>query len=106
MTFNQICDKRVLVSRLVGDLGEMFDAFNRDWSTKWQREHPEPEAWRTIVDFAKCSLPTIDCDFPPISLHQWKAAVKRKKISSATGPDGVSRADLLSMPDFLDESIT
>lgn len=99
--FNQICDKRVLVSRLVGDLGEMFDAFNREWSTKWQREHPEPEAWRTIVDFAKCSLPTIDCDFPPISLHQWKTAVKRKKISSATGPDGVSRADLLSMPDFL-----
>ena len=99
--FDAIDDKRLLVTRLTGELSEMFEAFNAEWSSKWQREHPEPEAWRTIVDFAKCSLPTISCDFPPISLGQWKAAVKKKKLQSATGPDGISRSDLLALPDFL-----
>ena len=86
--FENISDRRVHVSQLIGELGQMFDAFNKEWSTKWQREHPEPEAWSTIVDFAKCSLPTIEYDFPPISLHQWKAAVKKKRSVVQLVPTG------------------
>ena len=37
-------------------------------------------------------------ELPPISYEQWIRAVKKKKTRAATGPDGLSKIDLLHMP--------
>ena len=37
-------------------------------------------------------------DYRPITVATWRAAVRRKHARSSTGPDGVSRVDLLLLP--------
>ena len=39
--------------------------------------------------------------YEPITARQWRPAVRSKRPTSAAGPDGISRADLLLMPDDL-----
>ena len=99
--FEAIKHSSVKTSRLIGELGEMFQTFKEEWQTKWQRDHPNPEAWHEIVEFAKLALPKGDFHFPKITVEQWKQTVKNKKARSATGPDGISRADLLALPELL-----
>lgn len=103
--FEKISQSTVVTSRIVGDLNEMFQAFNDEWKEKWQRDHPDPEAWNAIVDFAKVALPRGEYRFPKITVAQWKQTVKNKKHTSATGPDGISRADLLALPDSLTQKL-
>ena len=45
--------------------------------------------------------PSQPLPYEPVTASQWRQAVRAKKPSSAPGPDGVSRADLLLMPDDL-----
>ena len=103
--FDKISKSSIQTSRLVGELEEMFQAFNQEWQSKWQRDHPDPEAWSAIVEFAKVALPKGNFQFPKITVELWKQTVKKKKHTSATGPDGISRADLLALPDSLTQNL-
>ena len=91
---------------MVGNLTEMFAAFNQEWSSRWQRhEDVNEDRWTTIIDFAKMSLPSKTMSFGPITLPQWKKALQSKKRKTASGADGVTRADLIAMPDSLTQSL-
>ena len=99
-TFNE--GQSITSSTLVGDLTEMFEAFNQEWSKRWQRhEDVNEERWKTIIDFAKMSLPSKTMKLEPITISQWKKALQSKKRKTASGADGVTRSDLLAMPDSL-----
>ena len=91
---------------IVGNLAEMFQEFNKEWSKRWQRhENVNDERWTTIIEFAKLALPTKQMTFRPITLQQWKQALQSKKRKTASGADGVSRSDLLHMPNKLTEKL-
>ena len=83
----------------VGELGEMFELFRQEWAPRWQKHQERiPDTWRTLIDFAKSSLPAGQMQLTPISAEEWHQSLQRKKKHTATGPDGVSRKDLMSIP--------
>ena len=85
----------------VGDVRAVFDAFSALWSPMWNKHMDTPaEHWEPLMQQIASQVPRPSQAFvlQPISCEQWLAAAKRRPVSSATGPDGVSRNDLLLMP--------
>ena len=93
---------QVICPQLVGDVEEILRAFADEWTPRWNVQPAWPDShWNAIVDFAKVALPTAHGDFPPITRDIWTQTLQSKKKRSAVGPDGLSRADLLHMPDSI-----
>ena len=81
----------------VGNLDALFDAFRDQWNARWNRHTTvHADRWRVIVDFARAVIPPVQ--HPPLQLNPGllRAIIKSKKKTSATGLDGVSRADLVA----------
>ena len=84
----------------VGSRKEVF-AFEELWKQWWgKHSQTTDDAWTPFVDMCDRALPTSadTMPYPNISIQEWDHAVKRKKTRTATGPDGVSREDLMNMP--------
>lgn len=84
-----------------GTTAEVFEAFRNYWAPKWNRHASISEdRWDSFVQSCEHLLPTPTNPivFEPITVDQWLSTVRSKKVHTATGPDGVSRVDLLSMP--------
>ena len=92
----------------IGCLTELFAKFSDEWSARWDRHlHDDDTRWEPIIDFARLALPqTIQMEYNPITVHQWTSTLKSKSKRSATGPDGVSRQDLLHLPQKATEAVT
>ena len=85
--------------RHLGTLPELFAEFQNEWVPRWQRHLDIPaDQWSPILQFIEHAIPTRKCTFAPLSIAKWEATVKSKKKRAATGPDGVSRQDMLHMP--------
>ena len=98
--------EKITSSTLIGKLQDIFQEFNNEWSARWQRHiDVSEERWDTIIQFARQALPSKPMIFEPISLQQWKQALESKKRKTASGADGVTRADLLAMPDALTQQL-
>eukprot|EP00435_Cladocopium_sp_Y103_P026669 s1004_g6.t1 len=85
---------------------QVFRAFFDLWDPLWNKHrNSEPSQWEPFVSKLKdsCPQPAEPCILEPISLEQWRAAVIGKKPTTSTGPDGVSREDLMRMPTTLQE---
>ena len=84
--------------RLLGDLPSLFRAFGDEWAKRWMKhENVDPARWNGLLsDFAGEAF-CEPCEVATITVEVWRAAVKAKHPFSATGLDGVSRADLLAM---------
>lgn len=81
----------------IGELDALFDAFRDQWNARWNKHGSvHPDRWQVIVHFARVVIPPVE--HPPLHLTPslLRAIVQSKKKSSATGLDGVSRADLLA----------
>ena len=79
----------------------MFDQFQDLWHTKWDRhKNTEPTRWHAFESCVNHHVRPPDHDMPyhRITPEQWIHEVRRKKSSTAVGPDGVAKADLLNMP--------
>ena len=79
----------------------MFTQFATLWHAKWDKHRDEPsERWTAIGQFIDDKLPGPPGEMPyrPITPQQWIKAVRGKRSQTATGPDGVSKQDLLSLP--------
>ena len=74
--------------------------FERFWSAFWQR-HSDPSTvdWSRFTAFAQAYLPRGQLTLMPISLEQWRSALRRFKPRAARGPDGFAKLDLLNMSD-------
>ena len=93
----------VFQSTSVADRSAVFAAFVDLWKPMWTRhQDADPAKWNPFVQ-RLLSLPGAQIAMPitPITVTQWERAVANKKGRTATGPDGVSRTDLLRMPQAL-----
>ena len=85
----------------VGDLAQVFQAFRDLWAPMWNKHEDTPfSRWEPLLGTLFEIVPKPGVPFPwqPITLAQWQESLKRRKSKSATGPDGISREDLLNMP--------
>ena len=87
----------------VAHRSKVFEAFEDLWKPMWMKhQDAPPERWDQFVQRlsgvagANESMP-----WPPIQAEEWLAAAKAKRSRTATGPDGVSRLDLVHMPQSL-----
>ena len=85
---------------LIGHLDQLFEQFAGEWSQRWDRHKDLPEDhWDAVLDFFRQAFPKQEnFDLPPMTYEIWMQAVKKKKTRAATGPDGLSKEDLLRMP--------
>eukprot|EP00435_Cladocopium_sp_Y103_P023602 s1561_g5.t1 len=100
-------DDQVSQNDHLGSLPDMFAAFAKEWSRRWDRHiGVDDSRWQPIIDFAKTALPQIPpMQYTKIEYPEWIQAVRKKPRKAATGPDALSRQDLLKMPRDLAEKL-
>lgn len=94
----------IMQPRVIGDVLEVFQAFQRLWMPMWNRhETTEPSRWEPFVHNMLQQVPSPAHEMPlqPISENEWTKAINGKRKRTATGPDGVSKLDLSNMPPCL-----
>eukprot|EP00435_Cladocopium_sp_Y103_P038615 s1411_g10.t1 len=91
---------RISQEEYIGDLATLFDRFGQEWTKRWDRHlHTDPQRWDPVVSFAHQVLPVPPpMEYKPLTVQDLDEAIKRKSKKAATGPDGLSRADLLRWP--------
>ena len=80
---------------------DMFTQFADLWTKRWDKHRDTPgDTWQPFCQFVETHLPQPPEDMPyhPITLQVWMKEVQRKRSSTAAGPDGVSKQDLMNMP--------
>ena len=85
----------------VADLPSLFRAFGANWSKYWMRHaNVDVARWRQIsrMDAEPPARPYCAME---LTVSLWRATARAKHAFTATGPDGVSRYDLLALPDAL-----
>lgn len=89
--------------KFVGELQELFQAFGKEWTKRWDRHKDlPPDHWSPILDCFKQFFPSCpEQNFPEITLDLWRNTLRKKKTRAAVGPDAWSRDDLLRLPDDL-----
>ena len=84
----------------LGTRSEVLTEFENLWMQYWGRhENTDPNRWQPFIDMCSTVLPPPPAPMPcqPITPCSWKRALQRRKATSATGPDGISRQDLINM---------
>ena len=83
-----------------GDTQELFSAFAKEWERRWDRHKNVPASqWYEICQFGRKVISPVSFDLPDFTPAILRNTLRAKKKSSASGLDGVSLADLCSMPD-------
>ena len=92
-------DEHIHIKQLVGDIPTILEAFEQEWAPRWQKHNDVPtEEWQAAKDLLKAAMPQNTKAFPPITPQLWKKTISKKRKGAAVGPDGVSKQDLLNMP--------
>ena len=89
--------------RLMGQLPDLFAAFEDQWSRLWNRHAEVPASqWDQIIGFARSQLQKVEGGSLDLSADAITSTLRSKSKHAATSLDGVSRADLLalSQPDI------
>ena len=69
------------------------------WNSRWGKHRDvNPNQWSQIIQFAQRKIFGPSCAMAPLVYDTWIAAVRGYKTTSARGPDGWAREDLLHMP--------
>ena len=91
---------KIRQDRMVAELDNLFQKFSDEWTARWDRHiSVADDHWDPINEFFETSMPPCpEIELPTITPEVWIASLKAKKSHAATGPDGWSRADLISMP--------
>ena len=88
--------------QLCGTVEALSQEFLATWKERWQRHTEVPlDRWNGILDFARQHLPQGHFDWPSVDVPILKHLVSSKKPTTASGPDGVSIADLKAVPDAM-----
>ena len=91
-------------TQLQGNPSEVVAAFVNLWRPMWNKHAEVPDSrWDELHSRILDVIPSPKQELvlPPITLEEWKKCVRGKKARTAAGPDGISRADLLNMPNDL-----
>ena len=91
---------KISQEKYVGELTALFDQFGQEWTKRWDRHlQIDPSRWDPIIAFAETVLPKPPpMEYHAITVEEWDCALRHKSKKAATGPDGVSRQDLLEWP--------
>ena len=88
----------VLQPKRIGKLEHVFQAFIEYWSSMWSAHANVPASqWDQIMDFTATRVGRVELPPAPIHVAILRATAKSKKSTAATGLDGVSRHDVLSL---------
>ena len=95
--------RQVKQERHIAALPDVFRAFGEAWSARWlKHSNVEVERWHLAVAHMDQVLPpSAPMPYLPVTPAQWRAAVMSKKATTAAGPDGIARLDLVLLPDDL-----
>ena len=94
--------KEISQVRHAGSLIEVFSEFGQQWGARWMRHSDASlDHWQTVLDGLAGQVHFPQMELCPITLQEWRRAVRDKSARSVPGPDGISREDLLYMPDAL-----
>ena len=78
----------------------ILQEFATVWKDRWNRHaQVAPGQWDDICGFCSHFFRPLGWEFPPWSLPSLRQAITHKKRTAATGPDGISRRDLIAIPD-------
>lgn len=93
--------------KLIGSINTMCEMFIDEWSKRWDRhKDTPPSTWTPLVDFFRAAYPEQPTmPLEKITIQMWKRTIKRKKKHAASGPDGWTRNELLSLPDDITMAI-
>lgn len=93
--------------KFVGQLEDLFQRFQDEWQSRWDRHLNTPESrWDPLFEFYKLAQEQgPEQMYHPITKERWLQSLKKKKTNAAQGPDGWTRKDLLMLPDDLTEAI-
>eukprot|EP00438_Fugacium_kawagutii_P010060 Skav222709 [mRNA] locus=scaffold1661:97954:102885:+ [translate_table: standard] len=83
------------------DAKALFGQFEDMWMRRWDKHRfVSDETWTPFCNMVTSLVPKPDAymEHHPISVEQWYAAVRAKKVKTACGPDGITRMDLLKCP--------
>ena len=81
-------------------LPDLFEAFESFWSRLWNKHADVPDSqWDNIIGFAASQLRPLPFSRPVFTTNSVRRCLLRKSARSATGLDGVARADLLALSD-------
>ena len=90
----------IILRNFVSDTEGICSRLTEHWSQRWcQISAQSPEQIGKVLDFARAFLPRLDFQLAPLTIQDWRQALKRMKIAAARGADGISRLDLLSLSD-------
>ena len=84
----------------------ILESFRQEWEPRWRRtKEVLPSQWEQIAKFVEATVPRAQWHFREWTSSLFKIALKNKKATAATGPDGVSRSDLMQLPQTVIENI-
>jgi len=93
------CSSHLVVHHTLANVTEVLAAFETEWAARWQRQvDHHREHWEAIIDFMRHAIPAREIHFPPITAEALVKTVASKRKHAAVGPDGVSKTDILHMP--------
>ena len=96
----------LVCSKQLGTMPEIFAAFESFWKEKWSKHANVPwSQWEQILAFAERVLPSVTAPKFSPTLDGFRSAASKKKRQAATGPDGVSRDDVLNLTDLEVQSL-
>jgi hypothetical protein len=90
--------QKVCQTTALGSLSDLFTAFREQWQRRWCKHDGLPHThWSELVAFACRVVPCHPLNALTITPELLRAEVGRKKKSTSSGLDGVTRQDLLTV---------
>ena len=78
---------------------EIITALETVWRQRWIKlSHVQPGQWDQIGSFISHHFRPVEWSFPTITSQQFRRCVETKKRRAATGSDGISRLDMMNLP--------
>ena len=94
------CGDQIRQEKITASDRDILQEFQRVWEGRWVKPaHLLSSQWEQVVGFLSQAVRPITWSFADWSGEGLRKIVKAKKKRSATGPDGVSRHDLVNLPD-------
>ena len=86
---------------------DIIAEFHRVWTPRWQKQtHVLDSQWQQIMEFTSSRFHPIEWNFPAWTDERVVRSLHKKKRRAATGPDGVSRIDLIKVLDSFPRPFT
>ena len=86
--------------RILSTDHDILQEFTKVWTPRWQKaSHVLDSQWEQIMGFTTRAFSPIPWQCDVWTPQKVQSTLKQKKASAATGPDGVSRHDLMSLPE-------